>query len=501
MRGSPLEQKQLIQLHSEKYVSLTMPRVLKMRDMLSTFVIILLFLANVPNAIAGGAASLTFWLAGALLFFVPTVIVTAQLGVLFPYEGSIYNWTYKAFGPFLGFFTSVLFWIPGPLLILASADLIISYIQGLNAHWLVASWQQGLVLILILLGSALVGSQRSRTVQGIINATVWVCLLAVFLIFVAGVVWLLKGHQSATSFRHMSDWAISWSPWYNPFSTSGNFGLFGLITLGYLGANLPLNMAGEMSPERKVITQHLLVGAAIVVVGYLLATWGVLVIVGAHGANNLFVMVTAVNQSLGSIFGSITAICILATIFVATIAYNCSYSRILMVASIDQRLPVAAGRLNRNRVPSRALWFQTCVAIVLAAVFFLIVPMFLDPNVTTTLVSQVYFTGVAAATVLWAFSSLFLFCNLLRFIQAHRDLVNRGKLFAIPVLVFVSLIGIVTGIVAIIDTMMNSWTPLISDSSWFLIIIGVVLTFLILACVASMVSTSESLFEQMNEAE
>jgi len=500
MRGSPLEQKQLIQLHSEKYVSLTMPRVLKMRDMLSTFVIILLFLTNVPNALAGGAAGLTFWLVGALLFFVPMVIVTAQLGVLFPYEGSIYNWTYKAFGPFLGFFTSVLFWIPGPLLMLASADLIVSYIQGLNAHWLLASWQQGLVLILILLGSALVGSQRSRTVQGIINVTVWVCLLAVFLLFVAGIVWLLKGHQSATSFQHMSDWAISWSPWYNPFSTSGNFGLFGLITLGYLGVNLPLNMAGEMSPERKVITQHLLVGAAIVVVGYLLATWGVLVIVGPHGANNLFVLVTAVNQSLGTIFGSITAICIMATIFVAVVVYNCSYARILMVASIDQRLPVAAGKLNRNRVPSRALWFQTGVAVVLAVAIFLIVPLFLDPSVTT-LVSQAYFTVVASATVIWAFSSLFIFCNLMRFIQTHRDLINRAKLFSLPVLVFVSLIGIVAGIVAIIDTMMNSWTSLISDSSWFLILIGVVLTFLILACVASMVSTSESLFEQMNEAE
>ena len=128
----------------------------------------------------------------------------------------------------------------------------------------------------------------------------------------------------------------------------------------------------------------------------------------------------------------------------------------------------------------------------------MIIPLFVKAN-PADLVNQVYFTGVGAATVLWAFATLFLFYNALRFVQKSRDLIRQAKLFPLPVLCLACLIGIVTGVVAIIDTLLNSWTPLVSNSSWFLLTIGIVLTVLILGSVASMVSTSEASFEQMRE--
>lgn len=87
-------------LASEQYVVATMPRFLSTKDLLATFIVILLFITNTPNAVAGGAAGLTFWIVGAITFLLPCVVVTAQLGVMFPYEGSLYNWTYKALGNF-----------------------------------------------------------------------------------------------------------------------------------------------------------------------------------------------------------------------------------------------------------------------------------------------------------------------------------------------------------------------------------------------------------------
>jgi amino acid transporter len=42
-------------------------------------------------------------------------LVTAQLGQMFPRDGSLYVWTQKALGPFWGFFAGFCAWWPGIL--------------------------------------------------------------------------------------------------------------------------------------------------------------------------------------------------------------------------------------------------------------------------------------------------------------------------------------------------------------------------------------------------
>src|SRR5437016_10338295 len=54
-----------------------------------------------------------YWVLGFITFLIPGAIVTGQLGLMFPGEGSIYVWTSKAFGPFMGFFAGFCAWWPG----------------------------------------------------------------------------------------------------------------------------------------------------------------------------------------------------------------------------------------------------------------------------------------------------------------------------------------------------------------------------------------------------
>src|SRR5258706_9619887 len=91
-------------LPSEAYVMKAMPSILGRLDMTATFVIIIFFITNATTAVSGGAAAFTYWTLGAITFFIPCVIATAQLGVMFPHEGSLYNWTHKAFGGYWSFF-------------------------------------------------------------------------------------------------------------------------------------------------------------------------------------------------------------------------------------------------------------------------------------------------------------------------------------------------------------------------------------------------------------
>jgi len=92
-------------LRSERIAGGILPKVLNSFDMVAIFVAIVLFVSNSAGLAAGaGPAAYVYWGLGFLTFLIPGAIVTGQLGLMFPGEGSIYVWTSKAFGPFMGFF-------------------------------------------------------------------------------------------------------------------------------------------------------------------------------------------------------------------------------------------------------------------------------------------------------------------------------------------------------------------------------------------------------------
>ena len=85
---------------SENYVRKAMPHRLGTFDMTMTFLMVMFFINNPVGTVGAGVAAFTYWIIGALAFFLPSIIATAQLGTTFPHEGSIYNWTHKALGGF-----------------------------------------------------------------------------------------------------------------------------------------------------------------------------------------------------------------------------------------------------------------------------------------------------------------------------------------------------------------------------------------------------------------
>lgn len=485
-------------LPSEEYVERACPGVLTRRDMTALFIIILFFITNVASAVAGGAAGLGLWIIGGVIFLVPCAIATAQLSVVYPYEGSVYVWTHKVFGGFMSFFVGFCAWVPCPLLILATSDLLVTYLQGVNSKWLIAPWQQGIALLVIILFSYVLSLRRQRMIQYIINMTCILSLVAAGLVFLAGLVWLLTKHASATDFSQLVNW--------NPF-TAANIPLFGVITLGYLGVNLPLNMGGELAGsdrrvKRRIITGHLFWGALIVLVAYILATFGVLVVQGPSAGFVLFDLASTVNMALGPIVGGITTVCIMATFLFATVAYNFIFARFLMVGGIDKRLPSWVGRINTNRVPGQALLLQTILACLLTTLLFIVLPLAnFFPGQSANLATEVYWVGVGAATVLWAFATLFLFLNLLGLLFRHSEQLRMYRLFPTPVLFLSAIIGLVAGILAIVDTIGNSYAPpLIPNDTWWYLVALLVAAFMVIGMLGSVFATGEATWEGLKDA-
>lgn len=480
-------------LLSENYSRQVLPPVMNTRAMIGLFILVLFFITNVPTAVAGGPAGLTLWLVGGVCFFIPCGLACTQLAAMYPYEGGIYNWTYQIMGRGWSFFVLLVSWLPGPLLIVATGDLLVTYLQSLNQNWLVQPWQQALVLIGVIALSGFLCLQRNATMQRIVSGTAVLIVTASLLVIVAALVWLVTRHPSATVFSHLPDW--------NPF-TAQNFPLFGVITLGFLGVNLPLNFLGEVKADnerdtRSMITGHLFWGISIVLFLYLAVTAAVLIVQGQNGANNLFAMVSTVDMTLGKAVGDVEAVLIMATFLIATTVYNAVFSRFLMVAGFDQLLTSTPGRLNLNRAPSRAILFQTLVAIALTVLLFLVIPYSgFYQGKAADLATIDYFIGVGTGTLLWAFATIFLFVNVFALFVLRRKLLEERRLVPVPVLLLSSAIGFITGIVAIIDTLFNSYIPpLIANDVWRLFVGGFTLLLIIIAIIATMLISGESRWE------
>src|SRR5438270_12535069 len=139
-------------LRSERIAGGILPKVLNSFDMVAIFVAIVLFISNAAVLAAGaGPAAYVYWILGFITFLIPGAIVTGQLGRMFPGEGSIYVWTTKAFGTFMGFFAGFCAWWPGVLVMIATGDVVVSFIQQLGSLYKVNllpdAWQQGVVII------------------------------------------------------------------------------------------------------------------------------------------------------------------------------------------------------------------------------------------------------------------------------------------------------------------------------------------------------------------
>jgi amino acid transporter len=488
------------ELPSEDYTAKAMPKVAGPLGLTATFVLIIFFITNTPTAIQAGAGTFTFWVIGGITFFIPCVIATAQLGHMFPHEGSLYNWTHRAFGGYWSFFVAFCAWFPCVLLMIVAADAVVGYLQGLNPNWLQAPWQQGVVLMLILAFSGFIAIQRLASTLTLVKVVLGIAFLAVFMTGLAGLVWLLKGHPVAVSFKTPTDWGFAWNPHNNYYTLA----LFAFIVQAFLGIEVPLNMGGEMT-GRNPVTRHLLWGTVLVLVGYFVTTFGLLVVNanvpnGSSYVGNPYAMIYAIKTSLGPLAGNITAVLIMCNFVVTPAIYSYAYARLLLVGGIDQRLPMGVARLNKNRVPANAIIFQTVIAILFTTILFIVIPAFGGASNAVVLNQEVYNVVISASTLVWAISTAFLFINLAKFYFSDRRTFRKQLIFPMPVLWISIVFGTTTCVISIVGALAFSIIPsLISNNVWWLIVGGITVICIALALVGGILASSEAGWQQLHE--
>ncbi|QBD76161.1 APC family permease [Ktedonosporobacter rubrisoli] len=481
-------------LPSEHYIPQTMPRVLTKWDLLAFYTPMMFLITNAVLSASGGVVGLTYTIVGAVLFFVPCVIATRQLVTMFPHEGSLYNWTYHALGSGASFFVGLCYWLSCVLAPVTSGNVMVTILQGINPRWLTEPWQQGTLMILILMFGAFLATQRLRALQLLIRAGAIMTVCAALLVTLSAIVWLISGHHAMTDFFKAGDWAI----------TPDNFALFGIVTLNFIGASGPVTMAGEVresQDKKKEIVRHLSWGSVLTFANYFLVTLAVLIIRGTNlsqDANQSFVVVGVVDMTLGKLLGSVTTVCVLMFCIMASILYALISSRLLLVASIDQRLPKSLAQLNKNRAPAVAIWFHTLMASILVVVIFIVGPSVIAGN-KTLLATQIQTVVSAALTAIWTLATIFYFINLFFLWYKDRKFFNAQRIFPRIVLWTSIIVGTVTCILTLISIFVYPWLPaqVMNDVTWKISVTLITLFCLIAALIVSPIAASQADWEAL----
>lgn len=476
-------------LVSEEYIPRVMPQILTTWDMTTTFVISTYFVSFAAIVAPAGPAALTYLALLAVTFFLPCLIATMQLGVMFPYEGALYNWTHRVLGGYWSFFAGFCAWFPGILISSSFADLLVTYIQAMHKGWLVQPWQEGCVICLILLVAGIVSMQRFHMVQRLINMLAGLLLLGSLLVSASACVWLLTGHHASVDFTHWNNWQLK----------PDNYVLFGLVAFAYIGTEGPLNLAGEIT-GRHVIKRHLIWGALILFLVYLADSLSVLIVQGSHATDtDAFVFVTIVDKTLGKGLGNVTAICFMGSFFATILVYHYLYARLLLLGGIDRCLPLGFGKLNKDRVPAHAIRLQTIIAVIFTLLIFIGIPLVKLDSDPMKLAHQASLVSQAAATLVWAISAAFLFIDLAACYLRQRQRFHAYRMFPVPILGLCCLSGSVSCLLTIIDTLLNSWdVALISNGQWWYFVGSLTLFFLFVGATGSMVANSEARWQDFS---
>src|SRR5512132_4305987 len=200
---------------SEKVAPVLVARTLGPFDLVVIFVAIVLFINNAAGVQFAGPSVFIFWIVAFATFLITGAFITAQLGRMFPEEGSLYVWTHKVLGPFWGFFAGFVAWWPGPISLVFIGILVANFLQQFALFAkpscefpciFTENAQIGVLVVAVIWFSALTSYLRMRVTQNYVNVQFWFYGAAIFLIGLSCVIWLLKGNPSSTSF------STGWNP-------------------------------------------------------------------------------------------------------------------------------------------------------------------------------------------------------------------------------------------------------------------------------------------------
>ncbi len=190
---------------------------------LSTFSLVMLIagaidsIRNLPATALFGSQLIFFFVLSAIIFLLPTALVSAELAATYPEQGGVFDWVTSAFGLRTGFLAIWLQWINT----MVWYPTILSFIAGTSAYLIdpaLADHASYLVsFVLIFLWSMTLINLRGLHTSAVFASfcTVIGLVIPMLLIICLALVWILHAHPlqiaftlnaMRPNFSHQADW-------------------------------------------------------------------------------------------------------------------------------------------------------------------------------------------------------------------------------------------------------------------------------------------------------
>ncbi|MDN6783145.1 MAG: APC family permease [Bifidobacterium mongoliense] len=423
-------------------------------------------LRGLPAMAVMGWQSIILYLLPAVVFFVPSALVSAELGAT--YEGGIYQWVKEGLGKRFGFLAIWMQWIhnvvwyPAQLAFVAAAA---ASAVGLNRLTDSGVYITTVIIVvfwwavwLALKGGNLFAKVASAA--GLVGTIIPACLLLIL-----GAAWLLTGQHISTTLTHSS-----------PLPTFTNFASFALIVqnvLAFAGMEVNAVHAQQMDhPKRytRVVGIAFVSALAIFIVPTL-----ILAMVLPRNVNlsdgTVIAFQTMFNTFHIGFMGNVVAFAIVFGAIASIISWISGPSLGLLEAAKDGCLPDYFKKTNANGAQSGILMIMG-VLVTLLAMLYIIFPKS---------VSMVFSLLIGMAVALYVMMYILMFVAAINLRRQHKT-GNSG--YRAPALYVMAGVGIVACVCAFVMTFVPAAGQTGIPTSLYPVITGLVVAALAIPSVA-----------------
>lgn len=352
------------------FSTITPKRVLSVFSLVMINVIAVDSIRVLPLAATYGLSLLTLYFIGAILFFIPTALISAELATTWPMKGGMYVWVKEAFGAKWGFLVVYLQWIYNIVWYPTILSLVAATLAYLVDPELVnnKTYMASMVLI-IFWGSTLVnfcGMKMSSWISTL-GSLIGTILPMILIIACAGY-WLFSGQASYTE--------LSFAALIPQINSLPQLVFFSAILYSLLGLEMSSVHALEVKNPEKDYPKALFISAIIVLISLTLSSVAIAIVVPKADLNIVSGIIQAFSLFLNSFNLTYLTPIIALIIVIGGICQVATWiigpTKGLWAAVDDGYLPKILSVTNKKHVPINMLFAQAMICTLLSLTFILL---------------------------------------------------------------------------------------------------------------------------------
>lgn len=322
---------------------------------------------NWPVTAEYGFSAVFFILLAALLFFIPSALISAELASTYPHLGGVFFWVKKAFGQRLGFLSAWLLWFQNIVwypTILSFVAVTIAYIfdpELANNKLYTCS------MILIFFWAITLVNLRGMRVSGWISSLGMILGTFVPGLFIIGLgaVWFFTDRPSQIE--------LNLNSFIPDMSSPSHLALFAGVMLSLAGIEMSAVHAKDVKNPKKDYPKAILFSALIILGLSIPGILSIALVVPQSEINLVAGSLQAIAIFLKSYhLEALTpylAICITIGALSSVSTWVAGPAKALLAAAQEGDLPARFRKTNAHGMPSSLMIFQACIVSILAFIF------------------------------------------------------------------------------------------------------------------------------------